>query len=504
MIEAAVAYYLVTGKQRLLSIVCKYADYIDSVIGPEEDKMHVYCGHEEIELALVKLYKATGVERYLRLAEYFVDERGKQPSFLAQEPTFGHDLNRSRWSGLDYHQAHKPVREQTEAVGHAVRAMYLYTAMADIALEREDAALVAALGSLWSNTVNRKMYITGGIGSQGHAERFTFDYDLPNDTAYNETCASIGLFLWAYRMFLLEQDSKFTDVMERTIYNGILSGISLDGKKYFYVNPLEVYPEAIGKRFDHDHVKAERVPWFGCACCPPNIARLVTSLGRYTYCQMEGSIYTNLYIGSCGAFNIEGREVTIRQKSGFPWNGNVVFDMDLSGSVKFSLFLRIPGWCRGYDILINGRKLAEPYDYDIEKGYLKIDREWHNGDRVEAEFQMPVEIIRPNPSIKENSGKVAIQRGPMIYCLEETDNGGQLWNISITDKTVFTEKFEAEILNGIVTITAEAYRTADSTWGDFLYGPLPESYEKIRIKAVPYCLWGNRKPGEMLVWIRKQ
>ncbi|MGE5607128.1 MAG: glycoside hydrolase family 127 protein [Bacteroidota bacterium] len=498
LMEAAVAYYQATGKAKFLKIMCRYADYIDSLMGPEEHKMKVYCGHEEIELALIKLYRVTCNERYLRLSQYFINERGRQPCFLTQEPTFND--SKSKWFGLDYHQAHAPVREQTKADGHSVRAMYLYTGMADLAIETVDESLYQALRKLWDNVTNYRMYITGGLGSQGHAERFTFDYDLPNDTAYAETCATIGLIFWAQRMLLLHPEGRYADVMERALYNGALSGISLDGRKYFYVNPLEVFPEAVRGRYDLQHVKPERQQWFGCACCPPKIARLITSLGQYIYSQNDEAIYTHLYIGSEAHFVIRDTGILLSQNTNYPWEGKVQFFVEPDGQTEFTIAFRVPGWCRNYQILLNGESAR---DVLIDKGYAKMRRLWRKGDRIELYFEMPIELIQAHPKVRQDSGKVAIQRGPLIYCLEEIDNGNNLWDISLTKHGKLSAEFSEE-LGGVAVIIGEALRTKNGRWGDILYHPVDEETRSVPIKAVPYYLWGNRKPGEMIVWVNRK
>jgi len=502
LIEAAVAHFNATGKKSLLDILCRYADHIDSVMGPEENKMKVYCGHEEIELALVRLYHTTKEARYLKLAEYFIDERGEQPCFLENEATYGSDLNKSRWSRLDYHQAHKPVREQTEAEGHAVRAMYLYTAMADISLETGDKTLKAALEKLYHNTRQKRMYITGGLGSQGHAERFTFDYDLPNDTAYTETCAGIGFVFWMQRMLLLDINSKYADDMERVLYNGILSGISLDGTRYFYVNPLEVLPEAVEKRFDFDHVKAQRVQWFGCACCPPNIARLISSIGQYIYTVGDDTIYTQLYIGGESQINLKDKKVSLIQTTNYPWEGHVKIQVNTEIKETLTLALRIPDWCGLYQVSINGNDSTDLLYR--ENGYVLIKKIWAEEEIIEIEFDMPVQLIQANPKVRENAGKIAITRGPLVYCIEETDNGSNLSALSIALDNKFNIEYDKNLLGGAVSIKLDGYRIDEKVLGDELYRSAVDSDAPAQIVAVPYSMWGNRDSGEMSVWIRKK
>lgn len=327
LIEAAVAYYKGTGKSELLDVATRFADHIDDKFGPEPGKMRGYDGHQELELALVKLYEATGNSRYLNHAGYLIDERGSEPNFLRAE---WEERGRiSHWApgvvqqtpGLEYLQAHQPVREQTTAIGHAVRAVYMYTAMADLALHKGDASLLAACERLWNNLVHRQMYVTGSIGSTHHGEAFTFDYDLPNDTNYSETCASIGLIFFARRMLQLKAKGEYGDVMERALYNTVTAGIAGDGKHYFYVNPMEVWPEASERNPGKHHVKAVRQKWYGCACCPPNVARILSSLAYYIFTSDENTLYTHLYIANETEVELSGRKVRLKLDSGLPWKG---------------------------------------------------------------------------------------------------------------------------------------------------------------------------------------
>jgi len=500
LIEAAVAYYESTGKRAFLDMMCHYADYIDRIMGPDSDKMHVYCGHEEIELALVKLYRTTKEQRYLQLSRYFVEERGQQPSFLKEDPGFGRP-SKDRWFDLDYHQAHAPVREQETPEGHSVRAMYLYSAMADLAIAYGDATLTEALRKLWENVTSKRMYITGGIGSQGHAERFTIDYDLPNDTAYTETCASIGLVMWAHRMLQLENDSRYGDVMERVLYNGVLSGMSLDGTRYFYVNPLEVHPAVAGYRYDMQHVKTERVPWFGCACCPPNIARLLTSLDTYFFTQHETEIVTHLYASNESTFDVQGRAMMMRTETRYPWDGKIQIQLQMDEPTDCTLSFRIPSWCRSPHITVNGELLA--LDAIVKRGYAHISRRWMESDEIKLHFPMVVERIESNPKVHENAGKIALQYGPLVYCLEEVDNGPDLTDICLPVDSELIAAYRENVLGGIVVLSGEGLRS-DLSWKDELYRPVTRKKKSVQISAVPYAFWGNRKPGEMTVWIREK
>lgn len=505
-IEAAVSYYKGTGKRKLLDIMCRFADYIETVFGPEPEKLKGYPGHEEIELALLKLYRATEDEKYLKLAGFFIDERGKKPYYMLNE--WEKRGGMSYWikgvspePDMSYNQAHLPVREQTEAVGHAVRAVYLYTAMADMAAQTGDQGLAAACRRLWGNIVTRRMYITGGIGATYQGEAFTFDYDLPNDTAYQETCASIGMVFFAYRMLLLEPDGNYADVMERALYNSVISGMSQDGKSFFYVNPLEVLHEASAKDPGKRHVKPVRQKWYGCACCPPNVSRLLSSLGSYIYTSRENTIYTHLYISGEARIQTDCGQVTIVQQTSYPWSGDIIFQLRDVPKGGFTLALRIPGWCRDASAEVNGQKLK--LSDIMHQGYARIHREWSAEDTVKLNLPMPVELIEANPRVRENAGKVAIQRGPLVYCLEEADNGENLSSIKLDTSSQMEAVFDPDLFGGAVTITGNAFRKADGDWDGRLYSPyVCARGDDFKFKAIPYYLWANRKPGEMQVWVQ--
>ncbi|MBO1005120.1 glycoside hydrolase family 127 protein [Pseudogracilibacillus auburnensis] len=503
MIEAAVAYYEVTGKRELLDIMSRFADYVDSVFGAEEGKIQGYDGHQEIELALVKLAEATGEEKYLKLSQFFIEERGKQPHFFDQEGVARGDTKPFWYYGnYKYSQSHLPVREQKEAVGHSVRAVYMYSAMADLAAKTGDESLVQACKTLWENVTNRQMYITAGIGSSEFGEAFSFDYDLPNDTSYTETCASIGLVFWARRMLNLEKNAKYADVMERALYNGTISGMNLDGKKFFYVNPLEVWPKAC-IRHDRRHVKPERQKWFNCACCPPNLARMIASIGKYIYTQHDDELFVNLYMGNEAEFVLNGEKVTIIQKTDYPWDETVSISVSPQSETEFTLALRVPGWCRKALLTINGEHID--FVDAIKDGYVYIKRLWKAGDKVEFVLQMPVERIKAHPNVRENAGKVALQRGPIVYCIEEADNGPNLPNIFFPRDAEIETSFEPEILGGITVLKTTAERISESTWDEQLYKPVDkEQHQPITLTAIPYYAWCNREPGEMLVWINEK
>lgn len=506
MMEAAVAYYEATGKRKLLDVMCRFADHIDSVFGNELGKIRGYDGHQEVELALVKLYRVTGNENYLKLSQFFIDERGQEPNFFVEEWEKRNKI--SHWGKgagprphLPYNQAHKPVREQDVAVGHSVRAVYMYTAMADLAAESGDSGLLQACTRLWNNIVSKQMYITGGIGSTHHGEAFTFDYDLPNDTVYAETCASIGLIFFAHRMLQIDVNSIYADVIERALYNIIPASIARDGKSFFYVNPLEVWPEACEKDPGKHHVKPVRQKWFGCACCPPNIARLLASLGQYIYSVKENTIYTHLYIG--GEVEVETSEGNIRMKqdSRYPWEGMVKIQIEAAPSKELTVALRIPSWCRQWDVQVNGKGVD--FEGKVSNGYIMLERVWKKGDWISLHLSMPVEILQANPKVRANAGKIAIQRGPIVYCIEEADNGSNLSAISIAVNNKMTVKFDEDFQGGVVTIQGDAFRSEENDWENKLYQPVGIKEKPVRFTAIPYYLWGNRSPGEMQVWIRK-
>jgi hypothetical protein len=503
MIEAAVANYEVTGNKTLLNVACRLADHICEMFGQESTKRHGYPGHEEIELALIKLYHATNERKYLDLAHYFIRERGKAPYYFKIEAMARGEAKLDElWdpSKLEYFQAHIPVTEQ-EAIGHAVRAMYLYSGMTDVAMETGDADLAQACRRLWDDVVKRKMYITGGVGSSSFGEAFTFAYDLPNDTAYTETCASIGLIFWAHRMFMMDQDAKYIDIMERALYNTVFAAMALDGKKYFYVNPLEVWPEACHKREDHRHVKTERQKWYDCACCPPNIARLLTSIGKYVYALDEdkNTLFVNLYMDGQIKFNLNDEEIVLEQDTVYPWDGSISFTVASNTPVTFSLALRIPDWCKKWSIKINGQEIQE---YEKNKGYAMITRVWGQEDKVELTLDMPVMTMRANPEVRADAGKVAIQRGPVVYCAEETDNGPNIANIELLPEPDFSVVYDEELLDGVCYITAKARRAKVGSY-DGLYREMNNDYEETVVKLVPYYAWNNRGEGEMMVWLRQ-
>lgn len=501
LIEGAVAYFQATGKRKMLDVMCRYADHIAKTFGPGRGQKRGYCGHEEIELALVKLYRATGEKKYLDLAKYFVDERGRLPHYFDIEAEARGEKRRADSPGsYFYYQAHEPVREQKEAVGHSVRAMYLYSAMADVARETGDRELLDACRRLWEDTVTKKMYVTGGIGSTKEGERFTFAYDLPNETAYAETCANIGLVFFSHRMLLVEKDARYADVMERAFYNSVLSGIGLDGESFFYANPLAVGPDDGQEK--PGHVAPARSKWFGCSCCPPNVARIIESFGRYMYMTFKDMAYVNLYARSEAELDIGGKKASIIQRTDYPWDGLVKIEFVMEKAMEFTLALRIPGWTDGSAKLkINGKNVP----LNIRKGYAEIERKWFCGDKIELDLPMDVQVVEPHPSVRMNCGMAALQRGPLVYCLEEIDNGKELSSILLPENPGLKAVFKRKLLGGCAVIEGKALRLDKKGWGGTLYRPCGRTkLKKIRFKAVPYCLWGNRGKGEMAVWIRRR
>jgi len=500
-IEGAVAYYEATGRRDFLDAMCRCADLLDANFGPEEGKIRGYDGHPEIELALVKLYRATGNKRYLNLAKFYVDERGREPNYFAREKEEAKKRGIPLMGWMDtyeYVQAHKPLREQQDAVGHAVRALYLYSGAADVAAETGDTELLATCRRLWRSLTRRRMYVIGGVGSTARGEAFTFDYDLPNETAYAETCANIALVFFAHRMLQIEADSEYADVMERALYNGVLSGVSLDGKRFFYANHLTVYPQAA--KGAHDHVAASRQDWFGCACCPPNIARLIASIGQYVYSTSKDELYVHLYVGGSAECSVAGEKVVIRQETQYPWDGLVKLTVEPEAPSRFALALRIPGWCRGAKLEVNGKAVG--LRGVTRKGYAVLRRVWERGDRIELVLPMPVERIEAHPAVRMDCGKVALQRGPIVYCLEELDNGPHLADIFLPRSSKLTAEYRPKLLGGVVVIRGKAKRRETTGWRDRLYSPERTKTRTVDILAVPYCVWANRKPGEMIVWIR--
>jgi len=505
-IEAAVAYYETTKNKKALKIACSLADCIDHSFGNQPGKINGYDGHEEIELALAKLYQVTKESRYLELSRYFLYERGTDPDFF--------DRQRKEDTGkrpviegmshrpLSYYQAHKPILQQESAEGHAVRLVYLCTGMADVAHLSGDTEMFKACRMLWKNIVEKRMYITGGIGSTVDGEAFTSDYDLPNDTMYCETCASIGLIFFAHNMLKNEANGAYADVLERALYNSVISGMALDGKHFFYVNPLEVKPENSAKDPGKSHVKVTRPEWFGCACCPPNLARLLTSLNKYIYTIHDDTIYTNLYMASQTSLEVKDTKVMINQETNYPWNGEIRLRIQPDTPAAFGVAVRIPSWAKTFKVYLNGAERNEV----LNKGYMMIHREWNESDELLISLDMSIRTWSANPLVRADLNKVAIQRGPLIYCLEEEDNGDNLHLIQLQTNQPFTYHFDQNLFGGAGVIKAHAKkRIVQQEWEHQLYAPdLPEEYEEKHITFIPYYCWANRTPGEMMVWVTKE
>lgn len=491
LVEGAVAYYQATGKDKLLKAAIKFADYIDSYFG--ENKCKGYPGHEIAEMALVRLYEVTGDKKYLNLSKFFIYERGKQPYYWDNE----RDI-KSEGLNYQYNQAHIPVIEQSEAVGHAVRAMYLYSGMADIAKLTNDERLLNACKHLWDSIVNEKMYITGGIGATSLGEAFSFPYDLPNDLAYSETCAAIGLIFFARRMLQIEANSKYADIMELALYNTVLSGMSLDGKSFFYVNPLEVLPEACHKDERKKHVKPVRQKWFGCACCPPNIARLISSIPSYAYTETDNTLFMHLYIGGRIQKQIGNNTAEIKVSSNFPWNGTVTIEFESEHIEYLRLALRIPSWSENWQINVSEDKKS-----NIKTGYYYIEGSWKKGDKIVLEFEMTPKFIKANSKVIEDIGKVALVRGPIVFCIEEADNLKGLHLNSVIPNTNIEQNYIAIQNNKFITLYAKGKRLKQDNENQTLYQIYKQpKYEDILLKFIPYYTWANRGEGEMQVWIK--
>jgi DUF1680 family protein len=500
-IEAAVAYYETTGKKQFLEIVCRFADLICKTFGTKEDQCHGYPGHPEIELALVKLYRITGESRYLETAKYFIDERGGSPNYFIEE--MKHPDFRHIWpalSGCDpkYFQSHLPVRQQDTAEGHSVRALYLYCAMADIAEECNDSELLERCKILWNNVVQKRMYVTGSVGSSGHLERFTVDYDLPNDANYSETCASIALAMFAMRMAKVTGDASYFDTAELALYNTVRSGISLEGDRYFYVNPMEVWPETCMDYTSRSHIKAVRQKWFDCACCPTNVARIFTSLGDYIYFKDKDELFVNLFIQNETSFELNGKQVVLSLTTDYPKTGIVKIAVK-SAEVPFSLNVRIPAFAEDFAININNT----PAKGEKQNNYFHITN-IQAGDEITFSFSMKPRIIYPNPKVHQNCGKAAIARGPEIFCLEECDNAKNLAALLLDTQAPLTEHWQEDLLGGVMQIKAKGRRLIEPPENESFSQKFIPKTEDVTLTALPYGYWGNRSlGGEMLVWIRQ-
>jgi len=477
MIEGAIAHYQATGKRNFLDIAIKYADCAARAIGDKPGQITVVSGHQIAEMALCKLYVLTGEKRYLDLAKFLLDKRGY--------------TDRKE----EYSQSHKPVVQQDEAVGHAVRATYMYTGMADVAALTGDTAYIHAVDRIWSNIVNKKLYITGGIGATGNGEAFGKNYELPNMSAYCETCAAIGNVYMNYRLFLLHGDAKYFDVLERTLYNGLISGVSLDGGGFFYPNPLE----SIGQH--------QRQAWFGCACCPSNICRFIPSVPGYIYAVHNSDVYVNLFMANHSDLKVNGKAVELKQSTNYPWTGDVNMEVSPKGKQDFTLKIRVPGWVQnqvvpgnlysytdkktlGYTVKVNGKVVTST----VEKGYFSINRAWKKGDKVEIHFDMEARTVKANPAVEADRGKIAVERGPIVYCAEWPDNDFNIFSIIMNKKPVFNVETKPNLLYGINTIQTDAQSLSYDAQGKLVT-------KEVKLNLIPYYAWAHRGSGDMAVWL---
>ena len=492
LIEAAVAYFHATGKRKLLDSAIRFADLITKTFGPRENQIHGYPGHQEIELALVRLYGVTREKRYLETARYFIDQRGTEPNYFLSEikkrdgrgifPEF-------RDYDLKYSQAHMPPVQQRSIEGHAVRAIYMCSAMADLALEYDDPDLRETCIALWKSVTEKRMFITGGIGSSGFLERFTSDYDLPNNSNYCETCASVSLMMFGQRMASLTGDARYYDTVERALYNTVLAGISIDGRRYFYVNPLEVWPDVCLPATSMAHVKPVRQEWFSVACCPTNVARTLASLGQYIYALDEEALYIHQFISSKTQTKLHGRQISLTMEADLVHSGKVRIRTD----APVPLRVRIPHYAEAPEFKLN----EKPFEPRIERGYACFTPD--GAAEITLDLHISPRWCAANDQVRADAGKAALTLGPFVYCLEETDNGGNLATISVKpDAKVASNKEVNKLSVKMPQLEYDGYRTACNVEG--LYGAPDYTVHPVRLKAIPYCLWANRNPGEMLVW----
>jgi DUF1680 family protein len=488
--EAAAAHFLATKKRNLLNIALKNADLVCNVFGP--GRRMVAPGHEIVEMGLVKLYRITGKNEYLSTAKFFIDARGQYTGYDKKD--------KDPWKNGAYWQDDKRMVLQDEAVGHAVRAGYLYAAVADIAALTGDDSLLKAIDKIWTNVVDKKLYVQGGAGAIGSGERYGNNYELPNATAYNETCAAISNVYWNQRMFLLHGDSKYIDVLEKILYNGLISGVGLDGKTFFYTNAMQVR-NSVG----HKDIEEARSGWFECSCCPTNVCRLIPSVPGYIYAQKEDKVFVNLFVAGNASMLVRNKKVNITQQNNYPWDGALSFIVTPASSLAFDLRVRIPGWVQNqatpsslYQFNNNSNSVAtikvngQPFAYTIENGYAIINRTWKKNDKVEVLLPMDVRTVTSNNNLKENTGKIAIQRGPLMYCAEWADNNGRTSNLIISANTVFSTEFKADLLNGVTILKAEVPVVTVKENNI--------STSKKTMTAIPYYSWANRGKGEMNVW----
>ncbi len=492
LIEAAVAYAECTGKTRFLEVMEKCVDNIYEHFITE--RSGGWSGHPEIELALMRLYNYTKNEKHLELAKYFVDIRGTSDFFINEyHKRDWSPWGEKSWPSPEYTQSQAPVREQTEATGHAVRAVYLYTGMAMLAKTTEDKELSLACERLWQDIVQKKMYVTGGIGSVYEGEAFSKEYHLPNDTAYAETCAAIGLIFFAKSMLALSPKSEYADIMERALYNGVLSGMQLDGTKFFYVNPLEVLPGISGNTPAHRHALPQRPKWFACACCPPNVARLLSSIGDYAYSIEENTLYCHLFMGS----EIQMQSGKVICKTGYPYENEVLYTFAPDAQkMAITLALRLPAYSENTEILVNGKKA----ECIIKNGYAYIEGEFSADDEIKMTLDMSPKKIYANSLVSADSGKVAVLRGPLVYCAEGADNNGDVLSLWVSENTDFSEE-KSDILGGIVKLYARGIRAKKDT---SLYSFKKPGYSEEKLTLIPYYSWGNRGLHQMRVWLTEK
>lgn len=489
--EAAAAHFQATGKRNLLDIALKNADLVCSVFG--HDKLHVAPGHQVVEMGLVKLYRITGKKEYLETAKYFIEERGH---FKGYNPN-----SKDPWQSGAYWQDHVPVVEQNEAVGHAVRAGYLYSAMADIAALTDDKKFLQAIDTIWNNVVSKKLYVQGGVGAIGNGERFGENYELPNSSAYNETCAAIANVYWNHRMFLLHGESKYIDVLEKTLYNGLISGVGLDGKSFFYTNAME-----IKNTFHHKDMEASRSGWFPCSCCPTNVTRLIPSIPGYVYGVKENNVFINLFVAGTASLSINKKNVQLEQQNNYPWDGRLIFKILSKSPSSFNMRIRIPGWAqdeaipsdlykfnstsdRKIEIRVNGK----PVTYAMENGYAVLTKTWKKGDVVEMDLPMDIRRVVANDKVADDRGKVALQRGPVLYCAEWPDNKGMVSNIVLPDNVELISEYKPDMLNGVTILKGEVSAIHVNSDTEVSSGRQP-------FIAIPYYAWAHRGKGEMIVW----
>lgn len=480
IVEGAIAHYQATGKKKFLNIAIKYADCVCREIGPNEGQLVRVPGHQIAEMALAKLYLVTGNKKYLDQAKFFLDRRG----YTARTD--------------EYSQAHKPVIQQDEAVGHAVRAAYMYAGMADVAALTGDTAYIHAIDRIWENIVGKKLYITGGIGATAAGEAFGENYELPNMSAYCETCAAIGNVYVNHRLFLLHGESKYYDVLERTLYNGLISGVSLDGGGFFYPNPLE----SMGQH--------QRQPWFGCACCPSNICRFIPSLPGYIYAVKDKNLYVNLFMSNTSDLKVDGKSVSIEQSTRYPWNGDIAIGIKKNNAGQFTMKIRIPGWVRNqvvpgdlyaysdgkrlkYSVKVNGQTI----DSEPEDGYFGINRHWKKGDKVEVHFDMEPRTVKASNKVEADRGRIAVERGPIVYCAEWPDNAFDIFSIFMNRTPKFEVVEKPDLLYGINQLKTDAQILGYDEEGRL-------TVQNVKLTMIPYYAWAHRGTGSMLVWLPQE